>query len=86
MSAPSTISNIVVGCQVRVADGSNNEIYNALATTSEVSFTTKVSGAVDLTIRGISGGTLYKEFSTPFNIDPASGASVYVNQVVDGTA
>jgi hypothetical protein len=80
------ISNVVSGCQVRVADGSNNELYNGTATGGVVSFRSYFSGIAYLTVRGVAGGTLYREFSTPFVIDAINGAEVFVNQVIDGTA
>lgn len=82
LAVPIVIENVVVGSQVRVADGSNNELYNATAATSTVSFTYKFAGTAYLTVRKAG----YREFTTPFIVTSGVGGNTYVNQSVDGTA
>jgi hypothetical protein len=77
-----TITNLVVGSRVRVAqDNDNTELYNATAAATSVSFTTKFAGTAALAVR-LNG---YAEYLPKFVIG-ANGANVYVSQTVDGTS
>jgi hypothetical protein len=84
LAVPIAINNIMAGSRLRLADASNNELYNGLAISSTASFAIKFAGTAYLTVRYGAGG--YQEYTTTMIVDGLKGASVYIEQQLDGTA
>jgi hypothetical protein len=82
LAVPITLTNVLVGSQVRVADGSNVELYNGVAGTGTVSFSKKFAGTAYGTAR-LAG---YQEYKFTMIVDGSLGASAYISQVTDGTS
>jgi hypothetical protein len=76
------LSNVVVGSEIRIADGTNTQIYLSAAATSTITIPTSFSGTAYVTVRLAT----YVEYKTTITVDAVTGASAYIVQTLDGTA